>query len=72
MDQLELTANQCRTLYSALKHYGEYLNQPNEMAEDNVQKRKEIQELINYFNDNTSLGVRRYRLEKNGWQIIAE
>ena len=49
MDQLHLSTNQCDTLYCALKHYEEYLNQPNEMAVDNTEKRKNIKELIEYF-----------------------
>jgi len=70
VDQLHLSNNQCKTLYSALKHYEEYLNQPNEMAEDHTQKRQEIKELLNYFSKNSSLGVKRYKLVDNKWVLL--
>ena len=72
MDSLHINQSQCRTLYNALKHYEDYLNQPNEMAVDNTHQRKEIKELLDYFNNNTSLGVKRYKLTNTGWQFIEE
>ena len=69
MDQLHLSTNQCDTLYCALKHYEEYLNQPNEMAVDNTEKRKNIKELIEYFNAHTSLGIKRYKLINGKWVL---
>ena len=70
MDQIQLTANQCNTLYDALRHYEGYVNQPNEMAIDNTEKRKEIRELLEYFEKNTSLGIKKYRLVNGEWVLI--
>lgn len=70
MDQVQLTTNQCNTLYDALKHYESYVNQPNEMAIDNTEKRREIKELLEYFEKNTSLGVKKYRLVNGKWVLI--
>ena len=69
MDQLHLNKQQTDTLYQALKYYQEYVNQPNEMAEDNTEKRKAIKELLEYFENNTSLGVKRYKLIEGKWVL---
>jgi hypothetical protein len=69
MDQLHLTNQQCKTLYSALRHYESYLNQPNEMAEDNTQKRQDTQELIKYFDKHPTLNTRYYKLVDKTWVL---
>jgi len=39
------------------------------MAEDNTEKRKAIKELLEYFENNTSLGVKRYKLIEGKWVL---
>lgn len=70
MDQIQLTSSQCNTLYNAIKHYEDYVNQPNEMAIDNTEKRKEIKDLLQYFEKNTSLGIKRYKLVEGQWVLL--
>lgn len=67
MDQLQLTAQQCEILYNAVKHYNDYVGQPNEMAVDNAKLRTEVNTLLQYIEQNTSLGTKRYKLVDGKW-----
>ena len=67
MDQLQLTAQQCEILYNAVKHYKDYVGQPNEMAVDNTQLRTDVKTLLQYIEQNTSLGTKRYKLVDGKW-----
>jgi hypothetical protein len=67
MDQLQLTAQQCEILYNAVKHYNDYVGQPNEMAVDNTKLRTEVKTLLQYIEQNTSLGTKRYKLVDGKW-----
>lgn len=67
MDQLQLNRNQCNLLYDALKQYEDYVNQPNEMAIDNTEKRKEVKNLLEYIEKNTSLGTKKFKLVDGKW-----
>ena len=67
MDQLQLTAQQCEILYDAVKHYNAYVGQPNEMAVDNTKLRTDVKTLLQYIEQNTSLGTKRYKLVDGKW-----
>ena len=69
MDQLQLTAQQCEILYNAVKHYKDYVGQPNEMAVDNTKLRTEVKTLLQYIEQNTSLGTKRYKLVDGKWVL---
>jgi hypothetical protein len=70
MDQLQLTAQQCKILYNAVRHYNEYVGQPNEMAVDNTETRKDVKSLLDYIEQNTSLGTKRYKLVDGQWVLL--
>ena len=67
MDQLQLTAQQCEILYNAVKHYKDYVGQPNEMAVDNTKLRTDVKTLLQYIEQNTSLGTKEYKLVDGKW-----
>lgn len=67
MDQLNLTAAQCKILYAAMQHYQEHVSQPNEMAVDNTHMRKDVTTLLNYIEQNTAMGTKTYKLVNGTW-----
>jgi len=62
VNQVPLSDEQSRTLYAALKCYAEQLNQPSEMAMDNTEARNKVNTLLQYIENNTGLGTKRYRI----------
>ena len=69
MNPVNLSDDQSRTLYDALKCYAEHLNQPSEMAVDHAPDRDKVQQLLQYIENHTGLGVKRYRIV-NGQKVL--
>ena len=67
MDQLPLSTRQCEILYDAMRSYSDHVNQPTETAADCTELRKEVSSLLEYIENNTSLGTKRYKMVKGEW-----